>query len=189
MADTTRFTSVAEMVRATSDDAEFIKDVERRIAQRQLLKHLVAHRVKSGMSQKDVADKCECTQSRISKLESSTDEDTRLGDLAAYADAIEMQVRTTIAPRSHTVVDEIKYHAFVIKKLLEQLVDLTGGDKQIADGVLRFVCIETPLNLLKIVVDTAKQIPQQFLEHLPGLVVEDECMACEQEDVPEPQRL
>jgi hypothetical protein len=58
---------------------------------------------------------------------------------------------------------------------------LADEDEQMATGVSRFVCIETPLNLLKIVVDTANRIPQQVLDRLPGLVVEDECVPCERE--------
>ncbi len=182
MIDNTRFNSVSKMLHETSEDADLVTEVERRISERQLVKHLIAHRVKNDMSQQDVAQSFGCTQSRISKLESSSDDDVRLGDLEAYAQAIGLQLRLVLAPRNQTVVDEVKYHAFRIKHLLQALVNLTDDDDTIADGISKFVCIETPMNLLKIVVDTAKHIPQQVLERLPGFVIEDECLACEQEE-------
>ena len=163
--------------------------VERHIAQRQLLKHLIAHRVKNGMSQKDVADRCDCTQSWISKLESSNDADVRLGDLSKYAKAIGLQMRTVFAAGNHTVVDEVKYHAFAIKRLMEQLTDLIGGDEKIDEGISNFICIEVPHNLLKMVVDVVKLIPHQLLMRLPDWVIDDKSVTSEQEDVPEPQRL
>lgn len=182
MSENARFKSVLEMIQETSEDASLVKDVERRILERQLVKHLIAHRVKNNMSQQDVAERFECTQSRISKLESSSDDDVRLGDLEKYAEAVGLELRMVLAPQSRTVVDEIKYHAFRIECLLQRLVNMTESDAEIADGISKFVCVETPLNLLKIVVDTAKRIPQQVLERLPGFVIEDECLACEPEE-------
>ena len=174
MGDNPRFESVSDMVRATSEDESFVKDVDRRISERQLTKHLIAHRVRNNMSQRQIADQLGCSQSRISKLENSRDDDIRLGDLEQYAKAIALELRLVISPANRTLVDEIRYHAFRIKDLLTRLVELAEEDDQIADGVGKFACIETPLNLLKIVVDTAKRIPQQVLKRLRFLVVEDE---------------
>lgn len=48
-----------------------------------------------GLSQKDVALKLGCTQSRISKLESMTDADLRIGDLSKYAEVLGLELRIT----------------------------------------------------------------------------------------------
>ncbi len=181
MSNNVRFGSVSEMLRATSEDHELVEDVERRISERQLVKHLIAHRVKNDMSQQDVAEKFGCTQSRISKLEGSKDDDIRLGDLQAYIQAIGMRLRLVISPESQTAIDEVKYHAYRIKDLLSRLAALAEKDDKIADGVTNFVCIEAPVNLLKMVSDAAKLIPHDVLERLPFVVMEDECLACEQE--------
>lgn len=182
MSDNARFNSVSEMLRETSEDADLVADVERFISGRKLVKHLIAHRVKNDMSQQDVAQMFGCTQSRISKLESSSDDDVRLGDIKAYAQAIGLQLRLVLGPQDQTVVDEVKYHACRIKHLLQALVSLADDDAASAEGISKFVCIETPTNLLKIVIDTAKHIPQQVVERLPRFVIEDECLACEQEE-------
>ncbi len=188
MSKNARFTSVSAMIQETSEDADLAKNVERRISERQLVKHLIAHRVKNGMSQQDVAERLGCKQSRISKLESRSDGNIRLGDLEKYAEAIGLQFRMVLAPQEQTIVDEVKHHAFRIKCLFRQLVNMTKGDPEIADGISEFVCIEAPFNLHRLVVDEAKHIPQQVLQRLPGLerfpgcAIEGECLACEQEE-------
>ena len=82
------YTSVAEMVRSVSDDPQFADEFDRRVNSRRLVKHLFALRSAEGLSQKDIADRIGCSQSRISKLESGNDDDLRLADLAAYLRAL-----------------------------------------------------------------------------------------------------
>lgn len=170
----TNYKSVTELLRDTTDDAELIEGVDRTIKESQLIKHLVANRVRIGYSQKDVADRMNCTQSRISKLESGRDDDLRLGDLEQYLKSLNLQLRLIITPHSQKAVDEIKFHALCIKKSLLRLVKMAKEDDEaLADGIARFACVEAPINLLKIVLDAAKHLPEGVLERLPTLIVED----------------
>ena len=57
-------------------------DFEARLHERQLVKLLDILRAFAGMSQKELAAKLGCTQSKISKLESGVDADLRFGDIA-----------------------------------------------------------------------------------------------------------
>jgi transcriptional regulator with XRE-family HTH domain len=174
MSQNAQFQSVSEMVEATSGSKEFVDDVQRHISERQFVKHLIALRVKKGMTQKEMADAMGCTQSTVSRLENGKDSGIRLGDLEKYTRALGHQPRVVVAPENETAVDEIKYHASRIRRLLTRLVELAEQDEQIADGISQFVCFETPLNLLKIVVDTASRLPPEALDRLPGLIIEDD---------------
>ncbi len=135
-----RFKSVSEMTQELSDDQAFADKVDDRLAARQIVRTLFAKRSAKGMSQKDVATKLECTQSRISKLEKGDDKDLRLGDLVAYADAIGLDLNLVLTKQGMTLADQVKYHAFCIKALLDKLAQLAveSGDPSIAKGVHHF---------------------------------------------------
>src|SRR5438874_1618374 len=82
------FGSVSQLTRDLAESQTFADAVVRRLAERDVLDHLMALRTTQGLSQKDIAGKIGCTQSRISKLEGGKDNDLRLGDFAHYADAL-----------------------------------------------------------------------------------------------------
>src|SRR3989304_3200241 len=133
-----KYKSVVEMVRACSDDQEFVDGFERHSADRRLAGSLFAVRAAKGLSQKDIAERLWGTQSRISKLENSDDSSFRLGDLAAYVKALGLHFRLVLSKRDETIVEQVKYHAICIKKLLDQLARLAQDDKRIAGGVSAF---------------------------------------------------
>ena len=155
-----QYTSVSAMLADSGIDKSIKERIEKRIAGRQLIKHLMAMRALRDMSQKDVAEKIGCTQSRISKLERSTDEDLRLGDLHNYANAVGMDVGVLLADKERTSVDWIKHHAFQIKRLLERLAKLANIDESIEKGVTR-TFRDTLFNLIKIVCDSSEKLPQE----------------------------
>lgn len=64
-----------------------------------LVAALKAERVKAGLTQKDVAARMYCTQSRVSKLEASRPGDWSIRDLAAYAFALGKMLRFKAAPK------------------------------------------------------------------------------------------
>lgn len=133
-----KYSSVAEMVREVSEDTEFASDTARRLSQREIVKHLVALRCARGQSQGEIAGHMKCSQSRISKLEHGADEDLSIGDLAGYLDALGLESRVLITKRGWRAVDEVKYHAFSIKRVLDELADHAAGDDAHAIGVFKF---------------------------------------------------
>jgi len=161
-----------DLLRMATDNAELIEKTKDRIAERELMRQLTVLRIKANLSQGDVALKMECSQSKVSKMEKGRDDDLRFGDLDAYLDAIGFQMRLFITPKSHTFVDEIKCHAFQIRRLMHQLCELAKQDGDIANGVSQFICHETPLNLLRMVVDAAKALPQESLDEAARALVE-----------------
>ena len=58
-----QFPDVASMVRDVSDDTAFSEEFEKHLAQKQIVKLLMALRAAQGLSQRDIADKFPCTQS------------------------------------------------------------------------------------------------------------------------------
>jgi predicted XRE-type DNA-binding protein len=87
------YRNVPELVRDICGSRSFADGFESRLANRKIVKDLMVLRATQGLSQKDVALKLGCTQSRISKLESMTDADLRIGDLSKYAEVLGLELR------------------------------------------------------------------------------------------------
>ena len=82
------YRSVSELARdLLADEPEFVADLEARLHERQLVKSLAIVRARAGMTQKELAAKLGCTQSKISKLESGVDADLRACNIAVYLEA------------------------------------------------------------------------------------------------------
>ena len=73
-----QYSSVLEMLKGTGASKRTIKDVEKLIKERSLAKHLIILRCQHNMTQKELADKIGCTQSRVSKIESSMNRESRI---------------------------------------------------------------------------------------------------------------
>jgi len=159
MSKTRHYKSVLEMVRDVSEDRAFAETLERRVAQRQIVKSLFALRSSKGLSQKDLAQKLGCTQSRISKLETGDDDDLRIGDLDRYLTALGLDVCLLVTPRHRMAIAMVKHHALAIKRLLDRLADLARGDNQIARGVAGFFG-EAFFNLVKMLQDSSSRLPK-----------------------------
>jgi predicted XRE-type DNA-binding protein len=96
--------SVAELIRDISD-SEFADAFEARLAERRIIKQLMVQRAAKGLSQKDLAERMHCTQSRISKLESSTDGELSIAEVRLYAAAVGLELSVAFsdrAPKSKT---------------------------------------------------------------------------------------
>jgi transcriptional regulator with XRE-family HTH domain len=154
-----RYSSVSDLVRDVSEDKGFARDVETRIEKRQIIKQLMARRAAAGLSQADIAAAMKCTQSRVSKLENSIDSDLSMSDLAEYADALGLHLRVGVVAKDRSVVDEVKHHAFCIKRLMENLAELAQGDDiEIMRGVANFHG-EAFFNLVRILQRSAAKLP------------------------------
>lgn len=126
-----------ELVRQTADheDSDVVSAIEECISQREIIGHLVALRAARGKSQKDIADAMQCTQSRISKLESGADHDLSLGDLHGYLNALGLTPRLVVAKSDQTIVDEIKFLWSCLGQELHRLLALAHDDPEAAVGI------------------------------------------------------
>jgi transcriptional regulator with XRE-family HTH domain len=159
------------MVRQVADDPEFVQDFEDLLARRAIITDLMALRAAAGLSQQAIAVQLKCTQSRVSKLEAGNDAELRLGDLARYADALGYETRIVLFKKGKTPVDEVKYHAFSIKRLLEDLAALVGEDETMAKGALGFFR-EAAFNLAKFIRGAADKLPQRPTSALASISLE-----------------
>ena len=158
MAKKRQYSSVSELLRDVAPDDEFRAEFDQRVARRRLIKHLLALRAVKGLSQKDIAEKLGCTQSRVSKLENANDDDVRLGDLRAYANAVGSELIASAIPQDMKPVDKVKCHAFAIKKHMDDLSQLAKSDARIAQGVASFFH-ELFVNFILMLGDSAKRLP------------------------------
>jgi transcriptional regulator with XRE-family HTH domain len=153
-----QYTSVSELVKDVAPDAETSAATEDRIQGRKLVKQLIAMRAIKEFSQHDVAQRLECTQSKISKLENSLDDDARLGDLRAYAKAVGCDFLFGLAPYDMKPVDKVKNLVFAIKKHMDDLAKLAVTDPEIANGVGGFF-FELFVNFAHLIGESAKHLP------------------------------
>ena len=152
-----QYTSVAEQIAETAESPEFAKQVQRQIARRQIIDHLMALRALRGLSQSDVAKKLVCSQSRISKLENGRDDDLRLGDLDQYVSALGMDIRIVLTRRRRSDFDEVKYHAFSIKRILDKIARLSKGDASMSAGAAKIMA-ETFYNMTSFIGGSLEQL-------------------------------
>ncbi len=166
-----QYVSVSELLQDIAPDREFQAEFEEHVQRRKVIKHLLALRAAKGLAQHDLAEKLGCTQSRISKLENGTDDELRLGDLLRYTGALGLSCGIMLSPRRSTVVEQIKYHAFCIKDRLEHLVNLAGDDQAMTSGAARFL-LETVVNVIKMVADSAEKLPKNPETQSPYIRIE-----------------
>lgn len=152
------YNSVSQMVRETSDDPSFTELFEERLHARRMIRDLTVQRAVHGLSQKDIAEKMGCTQSRISKLETTNDAELRIGDLAGYSDALGLRVRIVLESRNRNAVTRVKNHVFQIKHEMDQLAKLAADDHEIAKSVSGFLC-EALFNIVTKLQDSAQKLP------------------------------
>lgn len=157
MSKAKEYKNVSELVHAVAADGSFAEAFDKQVAERQVIKLLISLRALADKSQGDIAKTMGCSQSRISKLESGKDGDLRLEDFQAYLTALGYDMKIVIGKREQTAFDEVKYHAFSIKRLLDRFAGLAGDDETMAHGVLTAIG-ETWYNLAKMLEDSARKL-------------------------------
>jgi predicted XRE-type DNA-binding protein len=159
MADKT-YKNVSEMVRDLPGDRDLVDAVDEALGRQRILRQLMVMRTTRDMSQSDVGEVMGCSQSRISKMESSADDELKYGELRRYADAVGCQFVSGIRPRRMTPAEEVKSLAGAVQNRLLRMVELAQCDEDVAQGVARFLA-EAFLNVSLIVGRTAASLPKR----------------------------
>lgn len=165
-----------EMVSETAGAEEAAK-LEKAVAATKLVDTLTFLRNKAGLTQKDLADRLNCTQSKISKFEGSLDADLRFDDIVAYTKATGHQIMIVITPKDQSLVNKVKMHALMIKRALHDMVAMAGTDGTMMKGVARFLQ-EAAFNLVRFVQSAAENIPnlpESKIEHVRVETPEEDC--------------
>lgn len=166
--------TLEEMIQAAGGSSDLVESMKKQAAERVLVEHLLALRGVRGFSQEDIAKHFGCSQSKISKLESGTDQDLRIGDLISYGEAIGLELSVALSPKGATNIDRIKHHAFCIQDELQSMVGMVGDDESITHGVVS-AHVEVLLNLAKIVAKSAENIPANPAHDGKRITIETRC--------------
>jgi transcriptional regulator with XRE-family HTH domain len=159
------------MVRDLSETPGFADEFEKQLAGRRLIQQLLILRARAGLSQQEVAEKLACTQSKVSKLETSADADISFGDLVGYTAAVGHEMRLFLVPKGLKLADEVKMHAFSIRRLLDRMVQLAGDDGTMTAAVATFLT-EAALNFVDMVTKAATALPTTAGESASPLQVQ-----------------
>lgn len=149
--------SIASLIQSMDLPEEQKKEHVDYINARRLSRLLTVMRAQKGMNQQQAAEKCGCTQSRISKLEYKEDRKITIGELLDYSDALGLEMSVLFLPKKMKLVDRVKLHAFQIEQLLQQLVKLSKGDKKMEKAATGFHS-ECLANMLAIIGTSKKSI-------------------------------
>jgi transcriptional regulator with XRE-family HTH domain len=181
-----KYATVADLVRDTSE-ADFADEFDKHQSERNLIRALTVLRCVKGLSQAELAERMNCGQPKISKLESSTDADLNLGDTLSYASAMQQTVRISLTPDRATGVDHVRFYAACIKHELDRLVKIAGDDKEIGDGVEAFA-IETVQRMLAMIEESISKLPHRVQQPTSSICVEVEGERGERLPLDQPKR-
>ena len=134
-----QYNKVSDLVKDVSKSKKVSEGVAEEIGNRSLSKFLFFLRCEYKLTQAMLAKKMNCTQSRISKIESSYNSDLSVKDLLDYGEALDMQLDLGYRQKNAKITDMIKYHVIRTKEYLLMLTDMVKGDKSMNDGVLNFM--------------------------------------------------
>jgi len=162
--------SVSDLVKSLASDEEFKQLAIDEIEGRQIAKLLFFLRCKRSLSQKEMAKKIGCSQSQISKIESSHNKDLSVKDLLAYGEVFDLQLDVGYNDPSTKIVDHIKYHAFKMKGALDRLCELAKDDPALIKGVKNFFG-EAFVNVLVLIAESYKKLPKEKKEKEPTVHV------------------
>ncbi|MGR3176524.1 MAG: helix-turn-helix domain-containing protein [Candidatus Anammoxibacter sp.] len=152
------YENVEELVKGLSTDNKFKDSVLQEIKSKSISKFLFALRCEHGLTQKQMSDKMDYTQSKISKIENAYDKNITVKDLLEYGNVLDLQLEIGFRKQGEVkIVDLIKYHAFKIKNYLDMLAKLAGKDATMKKGTLIFFG-ETLFNMLKIIQDSTSKL-------------------------------
>ena len=163
--------NVVELAEQIGGDGGFSKGLAEHLHKRRLIDALAAMRAAKGLSQKDMAERMGCSQSRVSKMEAAEDASLNLGAVIEYVQAIGGRLDITLADVRSTAVDRVKHHAFCIMRETDRLAELALADPSIAEGVSSFFD-EAAFNLLRMLERSAKKLPASASEAEPSMTVE-----------------
>ena len=158
-----QYKTVSDMVKSISEDEKFKNDALRDFSVKGLGKFLFYLRCSHKLTQKEMSEKIDCSQARISKIESSKDEELSIKDFQDYGKALGLQLEIGYRNKNMKYVDMVKFHAFQIQHYLKLLAELAKEDEQMEKGVVDFH-FEALINTNKIILESAMKLAKSGLK-------------------------
>lgn len=139
--DKQQFSSAAEAFASIVEDDRVRESIQEEVGKTHLISTLVRMRMQKEISQKSLAELMQCTPSKISRFESSTDDTLKLGDIKDYVQALNIGMSIVFEDNDLPAVDQIRRHVFAIHEKLEYLVRIAkdvDGDSEIIGKINQF---------------------------------------------------
>ncbi len=119
--------------------------------------NLVELRAKAGLTQQQMAELLRKSQSAVSKLESSTDQELTLRELSEYAMATKSRFNLGFGkPMNH--VESVNWHVQGIQEHLKALASMANEDEDMGPAIQSFFN-DALLNILRIVGRCQQDMP------------------------------
>jgi len=160
------------MVRDTSGSS-FADEFDKYQADRRIVNCLTIIRCANGVSQVELGRRMDCAQSKISRMESSTDAELSFGDIINFALALQQSIQIKFAPARNNGADHIRFHLDCIKLELHRLVKIAGDDKAICNGVEE-LAIETVESMVDMIEKALDKLPRRVQQTVSPVSVEAE---------------
>ncbi len=142
--------------------------VQQHVAERfgamEIVRSLIQMRAEAGLSQAELAKRMGCTQSRISKIEHSLDEDLSIGDLNRYIRATGHWSVLTIANAEQTLAGMARHHILLADSLLKKIVEIAGNPQK-KQKQTDTLSLELVSNLLQTLEQATEKIPNCPLQN------------------------
>ena len=153
-----RYHSVDDFMAGEAVSAEVRAAVAKLDQGTAVVDNLIRARREAGLTQQQLAGKIGKTQGAVSKLESSSDLEITLEELAQYAEATGQTFSIMIGkPVNH--IEAVKYHAFGIKEHLSKLAKEAHRNEEAEQAVQAFFG-EAFFNILSILSKCHDEMPQ-----------------------------
>jgi transcriptional regulator with XRE-family HTH domain len=121
-----RYTSVADAAAFLADD-DSVRDRLQDVADRSNVStRLQMFRTASGRTQEQVATEMRCSPSKISRLETGTDDSLTWTDLTSYCQAIGVKPTLLFEPQHGSTAERVTLLVRTIHEQLERLADSAG---------------------------------------------------------------
>jgi|GEM_PF-3920881 len=136
----TSYADVYDMLRNTlpeNGDA-LAKEIENTVKGYSLGETLIRTRLKAGLTQKQIADKLHCSQSRISKIECAHNDDIHMSDFGKYIGVCGYELSLMVNQRTKCASSAVKHHAIAMGRALDKLAELATKDEEIAEAIRSF---------------------------------------------------
>lgn len=133
-----RVTNIHDLLLEATGDKKAAKAASEQVRNRRLSRTLFAMRMDKNLTQGDLAKKLKVSQSKISKIEHSNDDEISIKDLSNYCGGLGFSFELSFFEKGISKTEKIKFHYFRLRQLLEELRQLAQGDKDIEKGVENF---------------------------------------------------
>lgn len=145
------FKTAADAFPALAGDESIKERIQEGVGKSRLVDGLVRMRLQKGVSQKKLAERMKCTPSKISRLESGTDDNLKFGEARDYVSSLNIGMSVLFENQDVPAAELIKQHVFAIHEKLEVLVKIAeevDGDEEIVSKIQIFYG-EVLFNFLK----------------------------------------